>query len=70
MVRTLDGGDDPLEEDAGAELGRQVVRPFWTELQEGLMKRLDTITIEELCTRAHKVGIAGVNTHRGSDFSI
>src|SRR5580692_1204394 len=59
VVRALDGGEDPLEEDGGAALGRQVVRPLWSELQEELMKQLDTITIEELCTRAHKVGIAG-----------
>src|ERR1700733_1254887 len=40
VVRSLDGGDDPLEEDAGAELGRRVVRPLWLELQEELMARL------------------------------
>src|SRR5271156_3020864 len=33
VIRTLDGGEDPLEEDGGAELGRQVVRPLWAELQ-------------------------------------
>src|ERR1700733_16221929 len=40
VVRTLDGGEDPLDEDGGAELGRQVVRPLWSELQEELMKKL------------------------------
>jgi Rrf2 family iron-sulfur cluster assembly transcriptional regulator len=69
VVRALDGGEDPLEEDGGAALGRQVVRPLWSELQEELMKQLDTITIEELCTRAHKVGIAGEYASR-LDFSI
>ena len=68
-MRALDNGEDPLEEDSGAELGRQVVRPLWSELQEELMKQLDTITIEELCTRAHKAGIAGEYASR-LDFSI
>jgi Rrf2 family transcriptional regulator, iron-sulfur cluster assembly transcription factor len=69
VVRALDNGEDLLEEDSGAELGRQVFRPLWSELQEELMKQLDTITIEELCTRAHKAGIAGEYASR-LDFSI
>ena len=69
VVRALDGADDPLEDEGGAELGRQVVRPLWSELQEELMKQLDPITIEELCTRAHRAGIAGEYAAR-LDFSI
>jgi len=69
VVRALEGGDDPLEEETGAELGRRVVRPLWSDLQEELMKRLDMITIEDLCTRAHKAGIAGEYAAR-LDFSI
>ncbi|HXP29515.1 MAG TPA: Rrf2 family transcriptional regulator [Stellaceae bacterium] len=69
VVRSLDGGDDPLNEEAGAELGKRVVRPLWQELQEELMRRLDTITIEELCLRAHKAGVAGEYASK-LDFSI
>ncbi len=69
VVRTLDGGDDPLEEDAGAELGKQVVRPLWHELQDEVMKRLDDITIEDLCLRAHSAGVSGDYAAR-LDFSI
>ena len=69
VVRALESGEDPLEEDTGAELGRRVVRPLWSDLQEELMKRLDTVTIEDLCTRAHKAGIAGEYAAR-LDFSI
>jgi len=69
VVRTLDGADDPLEDETGAELGRRVVRPLWSELQEELMKQLDLVTIEELCMRAHKAGIAGEYASR-LDFSI
>ena len=69
VVKTLETSDDPLEGEAGSELGREVVRPLWAELQEELMRRLDTVTIEELCTRAHQAGIAGEYAAR-LDFSI
>jgi Rrf2 family transcriptional regulator, iron-sulfur cluster assembly transcription factor len=69
VVRSLDGGEDPLEEESGAELGRRVVRPLWSELQDELMTRLDLITIEDLCLRAHRVGVPGDATAR-LDFSI
>ena len=69
VVKTLESGDDPLEGETGSELGLGVVRPLWAELQEELMRRLDTVTIEELCTRAHQAGIAGEYAAR-LDFSI
>ncbi len=69
VVRAIDGGEDPLEDDGGAELGRRVVRPLWAELQDEVMKRLDAVTIEELCTRAHNAGISGEYAAR-LDFSI
>jgi Rrf2 family iron-sulfur cluster assembly transcriptional regulator len=69
VVRTLESGDDLLEGETGSLLGRQVVRPLWAELQEELMKQLDTVTIEELCTRAHRTGVAGEYAAR-LDFSI
>jgi Rrf2 family protein len=59
VVRSLESAEDPIESEAGAELGRKVVRPLWLELQEEVMQRLDGITIEDLCLRAHKAGIAG-----------
>jgi Rrf2 family transcriptional regulator, iron-sulfur cluster assembly transcription factor len=69
VVHSLDAGDDPLEADAGAELGRRVVRPLWLELQDEVMGRLDGITIEDLCLRAHTVGVPGDYAAR-LDFSI
>ncbi len=69
VVRLLDGGADPLEEDAGAELGKRVVRPLWLELQEEVMLRLDAVTIEDLCLRAHRVGVTGDAAAR-LDYSI
>jgi Rrf2 family transcriptional regulator, iron-sulfur cluster assembly transcription factor len=69
VVRSLEQADDPIEDEGGAALGREVVRPLWSELQDELMRRLDQITIEDLCTRAHKVGIAGEYAAR-YDYTI
>jgi Rrf2 family transcriptional regulator, iron-sulfur cluster assembly transcription factor len=69
VVQAIEGADNPLESEAGAELGRRVVRPLWLELQDEVMGRLDGITIDELCLRAHRVGIPGDYAAR-LDFSI
>jgi Rrf2 family protein len=61
IVRTVQGlgtADDPVDAPASA-LGMQVLRPLWVELQEETMRRLDALTLEDLCTRAYRAGIAG-----------
>lgn len=58
-VRHLETGEDPISGPAGSALGHQVVRPLWIEMQEETMRRLDSLTLEELCTRAHRAGVAG-----------
>jgi Rrf2 family transcriptional regulator, iron-sulfur cluster assembly transcription factor len=68
-VRELETIADPIESPSGSALGMQVLRPLWLELQEETMKRLDELTLEELCTRAHRAGIAGRLTG-GGDFEI
>lgn len=69
VVRSLETAEDAIESGGGAELGRRVVQPLWAELQDELMHRLDGITIEDLCTRAHKAGVAGEYAAR-LDFAI
>jgi Rrf2 family transcriptional regulator, iron-sulfur cluster assembly transcription factor len=69
VVRSLEQAEQAVEDAAGAELGRRVVRPLWLELQADAMKRLDATTIEELCTRAHQAGIAGEYAER-YDYTI
>jgi len=68
-VRNLETGEDPISDPAGSALGHQVVRPLWLELQEETMRRLDSLTLEELCARAHRAGIEGRVT-QGGDFEI
>ena len=58
-VRGLETADDPMDDPAGSALGHQVVRPVWIELHEEIMRRLDALTLEELCGRAHRAGIGG-----------
>lgn len=69
VVRSLESAEDPIEEDEGAELGRRVVRPLWAELQDEVMQRLDGVTIEDLCLRAHKAGVSGEYAAR-FDYTI
>ncbi|HKS88538.1 MAG TPA: Rrf2 family transcriptional regulator [Stellaceae bacterium] len=58
-VRHLETGEDPISAPSGGALGHQVVRPLWLDLQEEAMRRLDALTLEELCTRAQRAGISG-----------
>ena len=69
VIREMESAEDPIADPAGAELGHKVVRPLWQELQETLMQQLDAITIEDLCLRAYRAGIAGQFGER-MDFTI
>ena len=72
IVRTLQGletGEDPMIDPAGSPLGHRIVRPLWLDLQQEMMQRLDAVTLEELCSRAHHAGIAG-RASEYSDFEI
>lgn len=69
VVRSLEQGSDPIEEEVGAELGRKVVRPLWGELQDEVMARLEQTSIEDLCVRAHQAGVASEAASK-LDFSI
>src|SRR5271154_5755900 len=59
VVQALERGEDAITRDSGPELGVRVVRPLWQELRDEVMTRLDTVTIEDLCLRAHRAGIPG-----------
>jgi Rrf2 family iron-sulfur cluster assembly transcriptional regulator len=68
-VRELEGGPDPIEESAGSAIGREVVRPIWTEMQDEMMRRVDALTIETLCERARDAGVPS-EVAQVPDFSI
>jgi len=69
VVREMEADNNLIEETQGSELGYQVVRPLWRELQDGLMERLDSLTVDELCTRANQYGIVSEG-RRNLDFTI
>lgn len=68
-VRALGTAEDPISDPAGSELGHRVVRPLWIELEEETMRRLDQLSLEDLCSRAHRSGITGRVAQAG-DFEI
>ncbi|HYZ42899.1 MAG TPA: Rrf2 family transcriptional regulator [Stellaceae bacterium] len=71
IVRILHGenAEDPISDPAGSPLGHQILRPLWLDLQQEMMQRLDSLTLEDLCGRAHRAGIAGRTTEY-TDFEI
>lgn len=68
-VRKMETSDDPLQDTTGSDLGVQVVRPLWLEMQTEVMKQLDDVSIDEMCSRAHKSGIESEG-RKSLDFTI
>lgn len=72
VVKVVQGSEEVVEE-AGpvseSELGRQVMAPFWLEIEQDLMRRLEEVTIEELCQKAGEAGIES-DARRSIDFVI
>jgi hypothetical protein len=46
-----------------------VLGPIWDELEEEAIRRLDTVTIEDLCRKAREAGVEGQGRAR-PDFRI
>lgn len=71
IVRLLDALDarDGEDETEGSEMGRLIVRPLLGEIQQEMVKRLESVTIEDLCQRATKAGV-GKAAPDTPDFSI
>lgn len=68
-VRKMETSEDPLQDETGSALGVQVVRPLWLEMQNEVMKQLDTVSIDDMCNRAHKAGIESEG-RKNLDFII
>ena len=69
IVRVLEAGEEAPEDLPTSDLGMQVIRPIWCDLQEEIMKHLDAISVDDLCTRAHHVGIVSEVVEK-MDFAI
>ena len=69
VVRDLEGTPDPTSVPEGSEIGYKVVRPIWLEMQQEMMERFESMTVEELCGRAREKKIER-ETPDIPDFSI
>jgi Rrf2 family protein len=71
IAMALDTGEGQF--DGGSELGRRVVVPMIADLQEDVMKKLDQISIEDICQRARANGLdcgGDLPQAVGADFTI
>ncbi len=69
VVANMETGEDPADRNGGSELSCKVVRPLWTDLREETLRRLDKVTIDDLCSRADSAGVASEGRDN-LDFSI
>jgi Rrf2 family protein len=69
VVRALEAAEETEEDLPSSALGKDVIRPMWTDLQEDIMVRLDGISIDELCMKAYQSGIISEVTQK-MDFTI
>ncbi|MCB2100747.1 MAG: Rrf2 family transcriptional regulator [Rhodobacterales bacterium] len=69
VVRKMETSEDPIQDTSGSELGIKVVRPLWCELQDEIMERLESVSVDDLCNDANKSGIVSEG-RTNLDFSI
>ncbi len=73
IIRVIQGSNDDngkrRPEGGASELGRRVVQPVWDELRQDFMKHLDSVTIDDLCSRAYECNISSEG-RKSLDFSI
>ncbi|MBF0562506.1 MAG: Rrf2 family transcriptional regulator [Alphaproteobacteria bacterium] len=69
VVRSMEVAEDMFADVPASELGKEVIRPMWGDLQEEVMRRLDAVSIDDLCQRAHRGGLAS-EAREKMDFNI
>lgn len=69
VIETIEVSPDEQEEPLGSDLGQRVLEPLFDEVMQGVMQRLEAITLEELCNRARQLSIAKIDQPR-ADFTI
>jgi len=69
VVAEMERAEDEAEAECSSELGQRVLMPIWNELEDEAIRRLDDITIEDLCRTAREAGIEGRGPSK-PDFTI
>lgn len=71
VIRVVEAMDEPSEggEALSSDIGKHVVQPLWDEIREEMIKRLDAISLEDLCRKAQDIGVSKKSQER-VDFSI
>ena len=70
VVRVAESIEDEEEKHVPrSDLGQRIVAPFVVSLQDELMTRLDSVSIEDLCQRARHVGM-DADAEASADFTI
>ena len=71
IIRVIGDTDDNDAEKTGtvSALGQTVINPLWDEMQAEMMRRFDSITVEDLCKRADKAHVAP-EQRKQADFNI
>lgn len=69
VVQTMDKTEPAEHETSESDLGQRVIAPMWRDLQEEMMQRLDSISIDDLCTSAYHTGVES-EAHGRLDFTI
>ncbi|MEM9047733.1 MAG: Rrf2 family transcriptional regulator [Pseudomonadota bacterium] len=70
IVRLISRMETDQEEPASAaELGEKVIAPIWADLQDSLLRRLDAMTMEDLCREAEAAGVRRADDPN-ADFTI
>ena len=70
IVAAMEDTSDPVESSTSSQLGREVLRPIWQELQDQAIAKLEEISIEDLCRRARDLGVESGNKHIEVNFAI
>lgn len=71
IIRVIGDTDDNDAEktETVSALGQTVINPLWDEMQAEMMRRFDSITVEDLCKRADKAYVAP-EQRKQADFNI
>lgn len=57
VISKIEGQDQFYEYDSGSELSNKVIMPIWKDLNKDVLKKLQKITLEDLCRKGEKKNV-------------